>query len=34
MFLRNPWGKGEWTSAWNEESEEYKKNLSALKKYN
>jgi hypothetical protein len=34
IFLRNPWGKGEWTGAWSEESEEYKKNLSALKKYN
>jgi hypothetical protein len=34
IFLRNPWGKGEWTGAWNEESEEYRKNLNAIKKYN
>ena len=34
MFLRNPWGKGEWTGAWSEESEEYKNNLKSLEKYN
>jgi hypothetical protein len=34
IFLRNPWGKGEWTGAWSEESKEYKNNLKSLEKYN